>query len=274
MVMWMAGAGAALCLAYYGIIVCYSGFSTSFAWFWLLAGVCLLGVLAWGICSRLHPRTCPLWLSVGAATCFGASVVILCVVELLVFLGASSSDMPNLDYVIVLGAKVEEGRVSSSLRKRLDKAIEYSRSNPDTVLILSGGQGRDEPASEAWMMREYLKAGGIPEGQLLLEEQSFSTVENMAYSKALIDRLEEEKKQTAASGLDKAPGPYLVAEDKPVQVGVVTSSFHVFRAVQIGKKRGFTELYGISAPSDPVLFLHLCVRECAAVLKDKLMGHL
>ena len=60
-------------------------------------------------------------------------------------MGAASSDEQNLDYVIVLGAKVKEEGISKSLKARLDNAIEFSQDNPGTVLILSGGQGSEEP---------------------------------------------------------------------------------------------------------------------------------
>lgn len=144
---------------------------------------------------------------VGACVCcylFWASVIIFCVVETLVFLGVASSDMPNLDYVIVLGAKVEEGRISNSLKKRLDKAIEYSQKNPDTIFILSGGQGKDEPTSEAQMMYEYLRYNGVPEKQMVLEQQSTSTVENIAYNKVLIDKMEKEQDEKRY-GIPKNP---------------------------------------------------------------------
>ncbi len=272
--MWIAGIGAALCLAYYGVIVCYSGFSTSFAWIWPLASAFLLTLTSGMLYGRHHPKKLPLWLPVSAFTFLGASVAILCAVEILVFLGAASSDVPNLDYVIVLGAKVEEGRISNSLQKRLDKAIEYSQKNPDTVLILSGGQGKDEPASEAWMMYEYLRYNGVPEKQLVMEDQSASTAQNIMYSKAIIDRLEREKDQAKNRTDPIPPGPYMVAEDKPIQIGVLTSNFHVFRATRIARRCGLEEVCGIGASSDSILFLHLCVRECAAILKDKLMGNM
>ena len=108
-------------------------------------------------------------------------------------MGAASSDEQNLDYVIVLGAKVKEEGISKSLKARLDKAIEYSQDNPGTVLILSGGQGSDEPVSEAKAMFEYLSYNGVPKDKMVLETFSTSTVENIAYSKVLIDKLEEEK---------------------------------------------------------------------------------
>ena len=51
-----------------------------------------------------------------------------------------------------------------------------------------------------------------------------------------------------------------MVDDKPVEIGVLTSNFHVFRARMIARKWGFEHVYGISAQSDPVLFIHLCVR--------------
>ena len=61
---------------------------------------------------------------------------------------------------------------------------------------------------------------------------------------------------------------------KPLQIGVLTSNYHLYRAMQIGKKNGFASLSGVSASSDPVLFVHFCVRESLAILKDKFMGNM
>jgi len=275
MVGWIAGVCAGLCLIYYIVIVIYSGFSTSFSGIWL-AGAVLLGFLSWAVWyGRRHPKKLPLWMPVSAVTLMIASLVIFCVVEVFVFLGAASSDVANLDYVIVLGAKVKEEGISNSLKQRLDKAIEYSQDNPGTVLILSGGQGEDEPRSEAQVMYDYLVYNGVPKEQLVLENVSTSTVENIAYSKVLIDHMEEERTAGNVKGPGaSAPGPYIHVEDKPLQIGVLTSNFHVYRARKIAEKWGLKGIYGISAKSDPILFLHLCVRECAAILKDKLMGNM
>ena len=177
--------------------------------------------------------------------------------------------------MIVLGAQVKEDRISNSLRARLDKAIEYSQDNPATVLVLSGGQGYDEPKSEAQVMYDYLVYNGVPEEQLVLEPVSTSTVENIAYSKVLIDDLEKKRAAQILKGPGiAAPGPYIQVEDKPLQIGVLTSNFHIYRAKRIAQKWGIKDIHGIPAKSDPVLFLHLCVRECAAILKDKLMGNM
>ena len=101
------------------------------------------GSFCGGLLWKHHPKKVPLWLSVSAVTFLLASMVIFCVVEIFIFLGAAGANTPNLDYVIVLGAKVEEGRVSNSLQMRLDRAYEYSRRNPgDRVLSSPEAGGR------------------------------------------------------------------------------------------------------------------------------------
>ena len=62
--------------------------------------------------------------------------------------------------------------------------------------------------------------------------------------------------------------------ESSVRVGVLTSNFHVLRAKAIARNIGFTNVGSVSVPSDPVLFLHLCVRECFAVLKDQFVGNM
>ncbi len=90
------------------------------------------------------------------------------------------------DYAIVLGAKVKKDSLSLSLRYRLDAALAYANENPHVILILSGGQGADEPMSEAEAMRRFLTDNGIKESRLILEDASTSTYENLLFSKKLL----------------------------------------------------------------------------------------
>lgn len=275
MLMWLLGLGALACLIYYVVIAVYSGITTSFAFIWLLfAGG--LGLLAAGFrYYRLHPKQVSLWIPVSITTFCCAGLAVFLIVEILVFMGVASTTKPNLDYVIVLGAQVKENGVSNSLKRRLDKAIEYVEQNPETILVLSGGQGPDEPAAEAVVMYDYLVYNGVNPKQLVMETHSTSTVENIAYSKVLIEQLHQKKKEESGKNTPQTiPGVVEQVEDKPLQIGVLTSNFHVFRAEQIAKKWGFSGITGIASSSDPILFPHLCVRECAAILKDKLMGNM
>jgi len=275
---------AAACTVYFVIIVVYAGIGTSFAFIWLFFAA-LLVFLVYGkwYYSRNMIRI-PGWVPVSIVTTCVAGVITMALLCFLVFLGAASPQEPGLDYVIVLGARVKEHTISDSLKKRLDRAIDYAQKNPDTYLVLSGGKGKDEPVSEAQAMYQYLVYNGVRPEQLLLEDRSASTVENIAYSKVVIERHrdklrlereEREKRQQGPEALFKRNGGnFLVVDDKPMEIGVLTSSFHVFRARMIAKKWGFSHVYGISAQSDPVLFVHLCVRECASIIKDRLMGNM
>ena len=264
-----------LCIAYFIVIVVYAGIGTSFAFIWLFFAA-LLFFLFYGrwYYSRNMDRI-PRWVPVSVVTTCVAGVVALAVLCALVFLGAASSDKKNLDYVIVLGARVKEHTVSNSLKKRLDKAIEYAQENPDTMLVLSGGRGPGEDVSEAEVMRQYLEYNGVRPEQLLIEDRSVSTVENIAYSKVVIEEhRNRDKKELVPLTRRTTSVPYAIAPDKPLEIGVLTSNFHIYRARLTAEKWGFDNVYGISADSDPVLFIHLCVRECASIVKDRLMGNM
>lgn len=95
------------------------------------------------------------------------------------------------DFIIVHGAGLIKGRwVTPLLAHRLDKAMEvYEWSNRRAKLIVSGGQGADEQISEAAAMRNYLVKSNIPESDILLEDQSTTTRENIQFSQQLIKHI-------------------------------------------------------------------------------------
>lgn len=155
----------------------------------------------------------------------------------------------NLDYIIVLGAQVREDGPSVVLKYRLDKAIGYLNENPDTICIVSGGRGVNEPFSEAEGMSDYLLENRIDKNRILLEDKSINTVENIVNSKALM--------KDAYNG-----------------IGVVTNNFHVFRAVQIAKAQGLESVCGIAADSNILYLPNNVLRECCGILKDWVMNNL
>ena len=57
-----------------------------------------------------------------------------------------------------------------------------------------------------------------------------------------------------------------VPDSKKKRTGVVTNSFHMYRAVMLGKYVGYENLYPVTAKSEPVLFLNYLLREILAVL--------
>ncbi|MCC8023275.1 MAG: YdcF family protein, partial [Clostridiales bacterium] len=91
---------------------------------------------------------------------------------------------PNL---IVLGCSVKGDQPSQMLKARLDAAYDYLEANPDTVAIVTGGQGEDENISEAQCMYNYLTERGIAPERIYREDRSTDTRENFAFSMELIE---------------------------------------------------------------------------------------
>ena len=121
---------------------------------------------------------------------------------------------PNQDYIIVLGAGLLNGdTVSPLLAKRIDVAIKFYQhqlkvAGKHAKILMSGGQGADEKVPESVAMAAYAKDKGVPQADLLVEEHSTTTLENMQFSKEIMD--------------DKQPIPY--------QVIFTSNNYHIFRA--------------------------------------------
>ena len=90
--------------------------------------------------------------------------------------------------MVVLGCQVmPDGEPSILLRDRLDRALDYLEDHPDLTVVVSGGQGDNEPVTEARCMADYLMERGVEEDQLLLEERSHNTDQNLRYSRELLE---------------------------------------------------------------------------------------
>ena len=251
MLTWILAGAAVICLAYFGVIAAYAGFGGGIS-IWLVLSV-LLGAASFGVrYYQKYPDRVPMWLPVSLVTLCASGSLVLVTVLILMFGRIPQTAQPDLDYVIVLGAAVREDGVSNTLKLRLDKAAEYAAQNPDTILVLSGAKGPDEPCTEAFAMQQYLLKKGVPMENMLLEEQSASTLENIVYSRLLIEK----------------------QEDPPKSIGVLTSNFHLLRARLIAEHQGLGRVAGIAAESDRVLMVHNSLRDVLAILKDRLMGNL
>lgn len=93
-------------------------------------------------------------------------------------------------FIVVLGAGIIEDKVTPLLQARLDKAIKIKKRNLDAVFIVSGGQGPDEMVSEAEAMRKYLLSQGVSNKDIIMEENSTNTKENLIYSYDIMKKYE------------------------------------------------------------------------------------
>ena len=147
------------------------------------------------------------------------------VTEALIVRASFGDPQEQVDYVVVLGAKVRDDGPSVSLWDRIYAARDYLEAHPHTVAVLSGGKGKDEPISEAQCMFTELLALGIEPGRLWQEDKAESTWENICFSLDLI------QKETGT---------------RPQKIGVLSSEYHLFRASLFAKKNQ-VEFVGIPA---------------------------
>ena len=104
------------------------------------------------------------------------------------------------DYILILGCAIrKDGTLYPLLKGRADRAISFYRAQLEAtgtapLLVPSGGQGSDEVIAEGEAVRRYLLSCGIPEGDILPETESTNTLENMKFSKQIIDQRGESAK--------------------------------------------------------------------------------
>jgi len=98
----------------------------------------------------------------------------------------TSSDAPA-DAAVVLGAAVWTTQVSPVFRERINHAIDLYRKGQVRKLIFTGGQGNSGEPTESSAARQYALENGLPASDILIEEKSHTTYENILYAKQLAD---------------------------------------------------------------------------------------
>lgn len=155
------------------------------------------------------------------------------------FSGTRAKPSDNADTVLILGAKVngDPAEPTEVLKERLDAAVTYLNENPTMQVVVSGGQGEDESASEASVMEEYLVNKGITRSRIKIENKSRRTEENIKYSKEKFN-------------LGKTV--------------IVTSDYHMYRALMLAKRQGL-DASGLPAKSRSVIKIKNMMRETLSI---------
>lgn len=91
------------------------------------------------------------------------------------------------DVAIVLGAGTGNDEVTPVFRERLNHGIWLYENGYVDKIILTGGYGKGNVHSDAYVARMYVVANGIPESDILLEEESTITQENIKNAKTIMD---------------------------------------------------------------------------------------
>ncbi len=237
---------AFLCILYYITICALARSYRSMTWIWIV-GALFFGALGTVFLLRGGlPYKDPF--CAAALVLLALLFVFFLVIEGFIVANAVIPPPEDVECIVVLGAAVRGDVPSKALKTRIDAAYDYLESHPNTVAVLSGGQGQGEWISEAECMRRSLTARGIDGSRLIIEDKSTSTNENLKYTLEIIG-------------------------DRYKSIAVVTNDFHVFRAKMLLRARYDGEVYAISAPLSDLLLLHYAVREFAGICNDGLSGN-
>lgn len=238
------------CLVYWLLCGMAGGFGLSVLWVWLVLALLFTVLALWYADKRPFRRLRRVkWLRIAVTSALCLFLTFFVIVEVLVISGMNEEGEDELEYIIVLGAHVKGTTPSAPLRWRIERAYEYLIKNPNTVAVLSGGQGSGEEISEAECMRRELVERGIDASRLILEDNSTSTAENMEFS-------------------------FRIIGDLSAPVGIVTNNFHVWRGVRSARAVGAENVCGISAPFKNALLLHYMVREFFSFTANLIRGNL
>ncbi|GAA0179283.1 YdcF family protein [Clostridium sediminicola] len=232
-----------LSFSYYGVV-----WWMSFSKFWIIMGVAFFCVSIYifmrskGLVNIHINKTFKISLSMSILFLFSTFLIF----ETIIISKSVYNKMEKADYLIVLGAGLRGSTMSKMLSDRMEKALEYLSLYPDTKVIVSGGKGPDEDISEAKAMKAYLIEKGIKEEKIIMEDKSTSTMENLIYSKDILDKIENIK-------ID--------------EVALITNGFHVYRAEFLAKRVGL-DVKGIAAKSYIYAAPNFYVREYFAFIKS------
>ena len=207
--------------------------------------------------KRMRPysyrgRRAPRWLTALAAL-MAAGLLAFAGLFGAVLYGSYDHIQGDPQAMVVLGCRVMPGgEPSILLQDRLDTALDYWEAHPEVTVVVSGGQGSNEPASEARCMADYLMDGGVPEDQILLEDRSHNTKENLLYSRELL----------AAEGI----------QVEQADVLVVSNGFHLTRTRMLAERFGYGEVSTLAAPTTHIPSrIQMYIREPLALAKSFLL---
>lgn len=170
----------------------------------------------------------------------------------------SQNHVPKFDkdYLIILGCSIrEDGTPTPLLKGRIDRAIWFAKkqkekTGKDITFIASGGQGSDEIISEAESIRNYLVDQGIPKEQIIMEDKSTSTYENMKFSNKIITN-----------------------ENPEAKIAFSTNGYHVFRSGNIAINQNI-DSEGIGSKTKWYFYTNALIREFVANINASKKRHI
>lgn len=159
----------------------------------------------------------------------------LAVVALLVsgFLALPNLRVPNArtphTTLLVLGAAQYAGRPSPAFQRRLDHALNLYSHGGIQRIVVTGGRRQGDPYTEGGVGTAYLSTHGIPQGALIAETRSRTTIENLRNARVVlapgtpVTLVTDEAHAPRALALARALGMNADVSASPLSVGTSRS---------------------------------------------------
>lgn len=104
-----------------------------------------------------------------------------------IYIYSFKDDARNADAAIVLGASTYNGHPSPVYQERINHAVDLYKKHLVKKIIMTGGYGKGNPVSDAYNAKLYAVSQGVPEDDVLTEDQSTVTLENLINAKKIMD---------------------------------------------------------------------------------------
>lgn len=177
------------------------------------------------------------------------------------------------DYIIVFGAGISNGK-TVIMNSRLDNAIEYAKVYRRCKFVLTGAKGATEPMEEAIYMQNYMVERGIKDSLIIVDPYSVNTNENILNSLTLI-RKDVFRRNPREHIITR---PFKSDDDKFdldfLNIGFMSSDFHLTRINLMAKKYGIYKPYDISCKTDILYRPYLYIREDLSLIKALVLNEL
>lgn len=221
-------------ILYYLFLSAFTGFGVWFNAVWLIAGIIF-------VAASFVTKG---WFRKAFCILCAAGIIFTGIFMTPIIKASVTEPESGAEYIVILGAEVNpDNRPSGILKHRLDAAYEYHQDNPDAIFIVTGCQGYNENISEARCMNDWLIEKGVREDSIIMDEKAENTYQNIENAKDIIG-------------------------DVKVPAAIVTSDFHIYRAMRLARNQGYENITGIPAFTRKVLLPNYYLREVAAVFKD------
>jgi uncharacterized SAM-binding protein YcdF (DUF218 family) len=179
------------------------------------------------------------------AVALAAGLVYLGVTFVQVWSASRSGSVRPAQAIVVLGAANYDCEPSPVLRQRLEHALTLYNDDIAPVIVTTGGKQAGDRCTEAAAGANYLRAEGVPDGNLLLEDQGRNSWESLAASARILH------------------------DRDMTRVVLVTDGYHALRVRAIADELG---LEAAVSPSEGGASARDLLKETGAVAVGRIVG--